>query len=409
MKLLLKLAWRNIWRNKRRSIITILAVFFAALLSIGMRGLQLGTYAVNIDNAVSLWSGYGQVQRPGYRDNPSLRKSFQLNKDLIKIIQSDVEITGYAPRIYADGLVSFKENSYGTALFGLVPQYEKKVTVILNKMQQGRFFQSDTSAEVVLGFKLLKNLRASIGDTIVILSQGYDGILGNLKFRIVGSIKTGSPDLDAMAVFMGLSKLQELLAMEGRISVLALSIKHLDAIPGAISRLNTALQGRDLVALSWDEVLPELKQLIELDNVSGILTLAILVVVVAFGILNTVLMSVTERFREFGVILAIGMPQKKLVIIVLLETAFITFIGLLLGNIAAAGVNYYFVEHPIVFGGQLAELYAEYGFLPRMESSLRFNIFFNSTIAIFIVAILSGVYPLIKVYLLEPLKGIRYT
>jgi ABC-type antimicrobial peptide transport system permease subunit len=133
------------------------------------------------------------------------------------------------------------------------------------------------------------------------------------------------------------------------------------------------------------------------------------VVVVAFGITNTVLMSVTERFREFGVTLAIGMPGRKLVAQVLLETIFITVIGIVIGNLLAAGINYYIVENPIIFGGEFADLYAEYGFLPRMESTLKPAIFLNSTIATFMISMAACLYPLFKVYRLEPLKGIRYT
>ncbi len=191
--------------------------------------------------------------------------------------------------------------------------------------------------------------------------------------------------------------------------MIALSTEDLDQVTPLKNRLNQSLEEKNLVALSWDEVMPELKQLIQLDNVSGILMLAILVIVVAFGILNTVLMSVTERFREFGISLAMGMPQGTLVILVILESIIITLIGLILGNLVAYAVNYYIVQNPIVFGGELGALYEEYGFLPRMESSVGFSIFFNTSLTIFIVSLVSIIYPAIKVFRLKPLKGIRYT
>lgn len=208
---------------------------------------------------------------------------------------------------------------------------------------------------------------------------------------------------------MGLSKLQELVAMEGRINAVAISITDLDQVTPVKKRLNQSLKETNIIALSWDEVMPELKQVIQLDNVSGILMLAILVIVVAFGILNTVLMSVTERFREFGISLAMGMPQGTLMILVIIESIIITLIGLILGNMIAYGINYYIVQNPIVLGGEFGALYEEYGFLPRIESSVDFSIFFNTSITIFVVSLLSIIYPAVKVYRLEPLKGIRYT
>lgn len=409
MKLILKLAWRNIWRNKRRSFITIAAVLFAVLLAVAMRGLQLGTYEVNIKTAVRLFSGYLQIQKEGYKDNPSLRKSFQLTPEIIQMLESDPAITGYAPRIYADGLISFKDNSLGAAIFGVVPEREQNVITFQEKLQAGEFPASDTTHKIIVGYKLLENLNAEIGDCIVILAQGYDGILGNLIFEISGTVKTGSGEFDRGSVFMGLAKLQELLAMEDRINVVAVATEELDHVAAVRNRLNQFLNEKELVALSWEEVMPELKQMIELDNVSGILMLAILVIVVAFGILNTVLMSVTERFREFGISLAMGMPQSTLVILVILESIIITLLGLILGNLAAYGVNYYIAQNPIIFGGELGALYEEYGFLPRLESSVKFSIFFNTSLTIFIVALLSIIYPAIKVFRLEPLKGIRYT
>lgn len=408
--MLRKLAWRNIWRNKRRSIITILAVTFAVMLSIAMRGLQLGTYEVNIETAVNMFPGYLQIQKIGYQKNPSLQKSFFFEQNLREMLQKESLITGYTPRVMGDGLISFKDNSAGAGILGIVPETEKTVCNIMSKVNSGRFFQSDSSHEIVIGYTLLSNLKAEIGDTVVVLAQGYDGSLGNLLFRIVGTVKTGSREIDAGAVFMGLSTGQDLLAMYGRVNVIAISLDDLGDIPEVQNNLKRSLQkNSDLTVLKWNEIMPDFEQTIQLDNISGILFLGILVVVVAFGIMNTLLMSVTERFREFGVTLSIGMPQRKLVMQVFMETLFISLIGIVIGNILAAGINYYIVQNPIVFGGDFAELYAEYGFLPRLESTLKAHIFWNTSLATFIISIFASLYPLIKVYRLEPLKGIRYT
>jgi ABC-type lipoprotein release transport system permease subunit len=244
---------------------------------------------------------------------------------------------------------------------------------------------------------------------VVILAQGYDGSLGNLLFKIVGTIKTGSADFDGGAVFMGIATAEDLLSLYGRIHMVAIKLQDLDDIPTVQSYLNTGLKNTSLVALKWNEIMPDFEQTIQLDNIGGILFLGILIVVVAFGIMNTVLMAVTERFREFGVTLSIGMPQRKLVTLVFLETMMIAFIGIIIGNLLGAGINYYLVQNPIIFGGDLAQIYAEYGFLPRLESSLKAHIFWNNSLSTLLISIFACLYPLYKVYKLEPLKGIRYT
>lgn len=409
MNLLMRLAWRNLWRNRRRTLITALAAVFATLLSIAMRGIQLGTYDSNIAYALSTFSGYIQLQAPGFQENPSLHKTITLDEHLQSVLVHERNIQGFAPRVYADGLVSFRNNSLGAALFGISPKDERRVSTLAGRLNNGRFFTNDTSGDVVVGYKLLQNLKAGIGDTVVILAQGYDGTLGNRKFVVVGTIKTGSAEFDNMGVFARLLCLQQLLGMDNRVHVVALSLGNVSQIDDVIHTLTNSLDTSKIAVLPWQKVMPEFQQSIELDNVSGILFLGILIVVVAFGILNTVLMSVTERFREFGVLLAVGMPNRKLVTVVFLETLLITVIGVLAGNLLAWGVNYYLVQNPIQFTGDYAAMMQEYGFLPVLKSSLHLRSFINTTLSIVIISLLSTIYPLYRTYHLQPLKGIRYT
>ena len=409
MRLLLKLAWRNIWRNKRRSILTLAAVTFAVLMAIGMRGIQLGTYALNIKTAVELFSGYLQVQTKGYNETPKLSLCFREDKNIKSAIESTKGIQSYSSRVYADGLISFKDNSRGVAIFGIQPDKEKEVTTFVENIDTGKFFTSDSSDEIVVGSQLLKNLNAKIGDEVVLLAQGFDGSLGNQKFKIVGTVRLGVQEMEATVVFMGLKSAQSLLALGNKVNVIAIKANDLNNLNEIKNNLSTKLLNKNLAVLSWNKVNPELQQAIQLDNVSGILFLGILIVIVAFGILNTVLMSVTERFREFGVVLSIGMPQKKLTYLVYIETMFIALIGLLFGNLLGYFVNYYLILHPIVFGGELKKLYELYHFLPELRSSLQISIFVYVSFSIIGISILSCLYPAYRVFKLEPLKGIRQT
>lgn len=255
----------------------------------------------------------------------------------------------------------------------------------------------------------MDNLNAKIGDEVILLSQGYDGTLGNQKFKITGTVKIGARELESTVTFMGLKTSQSLLGMGPRISVIAIKAEDIERLKGIKDSLTRNVNNPNLSVLLWNEVSPEMQQQINLSNIRGILFNGILIVIVAFGILNTVLMSVTERFKEFGVVLSIGMPQLKLTYIIYIETFFITIIGLLLGNIIGFAVNYYFVIHPIVFGGELKKLYEMYHYLPLAQSSVQFSIFLNVSLSIIIISLLACVYPAYKVYKLEPLKGIRHT
>ncbi len=408
MKLLLKLSWRNIWRNRRRSLLTILAVVFAVFLTIVMRGAQVGTWEENIKVMVKMFSGYVQIQRDGYQKNPSLQLCFAQTDSLRKLLADIKAIVAAAPRVYGEGLASYKEHSLGVMILGISPENEQHVSTFQSRLNQGSFFQSDTGNSIVVGYKLLQNLNIAIGDTIVILAQGIDGSLGNMKYRIIGTVKTGAPEFDGMGIFMEIAAAQDLLAMQNRVHAIVLSLNTLDDVPGVQQELTQSLPP-GLAAVTWEDVNHDLKQHMDVDTTSAILYAGILMVIVAFGILNTVLMSVTERFREFGVSLSMGMPNSTLVKLIFLETTFMAVVGIVLGNIIAALINYTIITHPIIIGGNLGDLYQQYGFMPKIVSSLKFHLFRNASISIFIISLLSCIYPAYRVAKLKPLQGLHHT
>ncbi len=500
MKLILKLAWRNLFRNWRRSLITIIAVFFASFLAVGMRGMQIGTYDANIRNMVNIYNGYIQIQKLGYKENPSLNKSIKYDDKLIQSIKSVDGVEAYSRRIQSEGLIGFGSNTNGVLIAGIDPVNEAKTTSLSQKIMTvsmksaildisvpehyreeifRRFLKvsrekfadnsdaqksseliknyllmrdktkirnkildslSDSYSslisdiekfdskyglqiktgrmvkpgyqdinEMVLGYKLMKNLKATIGDTVVGLSQGFDGSMGNMKFRIVGASKTGIDEFDRLSCFINIDAAEELFAMHNRATAVVVKIDALKNMPEIKNSLSDNLADTEYIVLDWTELMPDFKQSIEFDNITGILTLAILVIIVAFGILNTLLMSITERFREFGVMLSLGTSNGLLVRVVFFEMVFITIIGLFFGNIAAFGVNSWLAANPIELGGHYAEMMAETGFLPLMFSTTDFGVFFRPSILIFFVSFLTFIYPAFRLFHLEALKGIRYT
>jgi putative ABC transport system permease protein len=412
MKLLLKLAWRNVWRNKRRSLLTILAIFFAAFLTIVVVGMQDGTWEYSVRTSVSMLSGFLQIQREGYQDNPSLQLMFPFDENLENILHDDPAVTGYAPRIYADGLITFSDNSYGAAIFGIHPVMEKSISRFHERIIEGKFITPDNTDEIVIGERLMRNLRVAVGDTVVIIAQGSDGSMGNMKYRIGGALRFGAEEIDMMTVLMHIEEVQELVVMYGNVNVVAIGIDDLRAVHRVRDRLQRAIEQEEtalLTVLTWEEVMPDLKEAMEFDKISGWLFYLLLVIIVAFGILNTLMMSITERFREFGVILAIGMKQRTLISLVVLETILLVLVGLIVANIAGYVVNYYFYHNPIVLGGELADVYAYYGIEPLIAWVKYFSININTSLMILGVSFFVGIFPVIKVMRLEPLKGIRYT
>lgn len=407
--LFVRIAWRSLWRNRRRSLLAISAIAFAVTLAIVRLGFDDGVFALSLRTAVRTSTGYLQIQRTGYNDNPTLQKSFTVTPSLDSAISRAPEINGSSPRIHAGALLSYHNHSLGAMIMGVEPKTENLITDFPQKVYEGRFLGNDSAPDIVVGYKLLRNLRARVGDSVVVLAQGFDGVLENMFVRIVGTFRTGSDEFDRTGAFMSVPVLQSFLAMGNRVNALALSVKDPADVGKIAKTLDTTLRPMGLVAVPWQDLLPQLEQSMGFSHAAHLIFLFLLFLVVGFGILNAMLMSVTERFREFGVMLSIGMSNVRLAATVAIEMIFMILMGFVVGNIAGAGVNYYFVGHPIVMGGDIAKYVHEWGFQPIVPSSLSPGIFVTAGIIVVLISAAASIYPLWRVARLEPLKGIRYT
>jgi ABC-type lipoprotein release transport system permease subunit len=356
-----------------------------------------------------MFSGYIQIQKKGYSDNPTLNKAYKLTPEIKTLLDNNEHIISYAPRIMGNGLISFKDNTFGILLVGIDPARELKTSKLKGRIKAGVFLSGNSENEIILGGKLLKNLKANIGDTLVVLATGADGSMGNLKFIIKGTYVLGSPDFDASSAMINLQAANELFSMRNKIHITALKLDDLKSIEPVVNYFNENTSDTTLVALGWDKVLPALKQSIDLDNISGLIFQFLLSVVIAFGILNTVLMSINERYKEFGILLAVGIKNSKLILVVFLEILLLIAIGIILGNVIAHSINYYYYNNPIYVTGNMAEIYELFGFLPAFYFSISPDLYINTSLRVLIISLVTFVYPAYKLWHLEPMKGIRYT
>ena len=413
--LLVQIAWRSLLRNRRRSFLVIAAIAFATSLTMIKMNVDNGTIFEAIKDAARLSTGFIQIQKPGYINNPALQKDFVFSEELKRLTGMNSLITGVSPRIEADGLLSYEDHSMGVMIMGISPASEESITDFQNRVSAGRYLSERTSEhngapEIVVGYRLLQNLKAKVGDSIVVLCQGFDGVLSNMFVKIVGAFRTGSEEFDRMGAFMNIVDLQPFLSMDDHVTAIAIAVGKMDDVPKVSSQLDSTLKSLGLVAVPWQELMPQMDQTLKFKQSGDFVFMIILLIVVGCGILNAVLMSVTERFREYGVVLSLGMRQEKLVTTVAIETFFMIVIGILIGNLVGVGISYYVSVHPIVIGGNLEEIYRQYGFnVPIITSyvSMATSILASSTVLI--ISFGSTFYPLWRVLRLEPLKGIRYT
>ena len=404
MKDYLKLAWRNLWRNKRRTLITTASIFFGVILSTIMSSMQEGSYAQYIKTIVNSYSGYIQVHSKGYWNDKVINNSLEYS--LVKQKLSDVKgITATAPRLENYALASSEEITKGVMVIGIAPIEEDAITNLSKKIIKGNYLKRDDNG-VVLGSTLARYLKLEAGDTVVLLSQGYHGVGAAGKYPVRGIIKQPSPELDRTVVYMNISDCQDLFSAPDRLTSVVIMVKNNDEMPAVKNDLISSL-GTDYEVMDWKEINNILLKQIDSDRASGMIIKGVLYMIIAFGIFGTVMMMMAERRKEFGVIVAIGMQKYKLSYVLVLETILLGFTGVIAGIAASIPITWYFTLHPIPITGQAADTMLQMGFDPVMSFSMIPSIYYHQAITILIFTLIIGLYPVFNINKLIIIKALR--
>jgi len=405
MNMFFKLAWRNIWRNKRRSLITMASVFFAVLMACTSLSLVSGINDQMIKNVVSFYTGYVQVHQSGYWDEQTLDNTFENSDKLQAELKSMPHITGTVPRLESFALASTETLTKGVMVIGTEAGSEDQLTGLKRKLVDGQYLQNDKPG-VLVAEDLAKYLKLKVNDTIVLIGQGYHGSDAAGKYPVVGIVHFGSKELNGRCVYIPLNEARILFDAENRLTSLALIIDK-PALAQEVANSTGKKIGNDYEVMDWQEMLPELKQQLDGDIASKSLQRDLLYMIVGFGILGTVLMMMAERMHEFGILIAVGMIKWKLALTVILETIFISMLGALSGLMAVVPIMYYLHIHPIPVTGKLGEVYANFGMEPLIISSMDPYIFLKETLIVFCIALVISIYPLWGVMRLDAVKAMR--
>lgn len=402
--MILKIAIRNTFRQKRRTILTALAMVVGfTLLSVTI-GLSDGAYG----NIISMFTrnriGHIQVHREGYLDKPSIYETIDGYTAVGKTIQDVAGVEAWTPRIYAAGLGSVGEKSTAVQIIGVDVARETRATRFDQKIIKGNVLPEVASHEAVIGKNLAKILSAKIGNEIVIFSQGADGSLANDVYKIVGIAESGDDVTDRTACYLHIEDAQELFVLDGRaheIVVIVSNINHVDKITSAIK---AGLNDSTLDVSPWQVVAKSFYRAMKTDQQGDAISRWVIMLIVAIGVLNTVLMSVLERTREYGVLKAVGTTPMQIFWLVICEVVIITLgsicVGALLGGLANYLLSIYGITYPeeITFGGmKLKTLYAE----------VNVRCLIVPAITVMLSATVVGLFPAIKAARIIPARAMR--
>ena len=405
MKTYLQLAWRNLWRNKRRTLIASASIFFAVVFALLMRSMQEGSYDYMVDASVSMYTGYIQVHAKEYWDKRSIDKSMELSQTRIGKIDSVKHVTLVTPRLESFSLISYGNVTKVASIVGIHPELENKMTDLKNKLISGKYL-TEKARGVMIAEGLATLLKVEIGDSVVLYGQGYHGVTAAAQVEIEGIVKFTLPALNKTMVYLSLDYSQWLYAAPNRVTTLSIMIdeaKKINEVHAAVSNLFD----EKYEVMMWSELMPELVQSIEVDNAGGIIMLGILYVVIGFGIFGTVMMMTAERTREFGILISIGMKKWRLSYVSFLESLFLSFIGVLAGIIVSIPILYYLKQNPIPLTGEMADVMLKFGLDPIIPFRFAANIFVDQFLTVLVIAMISALYPLSYIRKLNPVKAMK--
>lgn len=404
---LMKLAWKNLWRNRSRTVVTTSSIFFAVILSITTSSLQDGVFDLFVKNMVSFYTGYIQVHRTGYWDQQVLDNGFERSKAIENLIARDHHVYEISPRIESYALSSNEEITKGCLVVGIVPIDEDQITFLRSKVTDGSYFNDSLMQNTALVSEgLARSLALHVSDTVVLISQGYHGAMAAGKYRVKGILHFGSPLLNNQLLYLTLPVAQDFFRAENLLTSYVMDLTSTKYLEKAADALKNSL-GNSYEVMTWKEMLPEVDQHIQTDKGSMRIIQGILYLLICFGIFGTLLMMMAERKYEMGMLISIGMKKSKLIAVVFLESAMSVLIGSVTGMLASIPIVYYLKEYPIRFKGELAESYSKFGFEPIFPAAINVQIFITQGVVVLLLGFVLSIYPIVKILNLDPVVAMK--
>ncbi|HBX66906.1 MAG: transporter [Balneola sp.] len=406
--LYLNLAWRNIWRNRRRTIITILSIVVAVILSSVMRAMQEGQYDDMIENTVGTFSGYIQIQHSGYWDDQTLDNTLVVSDSLISLIEEEETVRYIIPKLQSFALAAGEEQSRPAMVMGIDVDKEQYLSNPEERLVSGNYFDSNSEQSVLVGKEMMDRLGVQLGDSLVVIGQGFRGQSATGLYVIKGSLRFPNVEMNKNALMLPLQTAQELFATYDRLSAVSIILYDAEKTEETAQNLREKLSTEDYDVMSWQDMMPELMQSIEADRGSGFILIIILYIVVGFGILGTVLMMISERTYEFGVMISVGTPRSTIFLILAVEIFVLALLGAGAGLLLSIPIAWYFNIYPIqITGDNMVEVMEIYGMEPVIQFATDPSIFYSQAIIVFIITLIFCVAPLLKASRLNPVKAMR--
>lgn len=403
--MILKIAWRNIWRNKRRSVIVLSSVVVGIIAAILLDGLTMGMLDQMLSTQINSSIGHIQIHEKGFNDNKTVRNYITGYHIVEESVRNTPEVKNYCKRVITFGLLSSAANSSGVYINGIIPQEEEKVTFIKNSIIEGSYISGE-GREIVIGKGLAEKLGVGVGNKVVAMSNTPDGSVGSEVFRITGIYETFSSEFDRINIYIPLKRAQQMLNIGDNIHEIAIITKDADKVASVKGELQSKLPG-DFEVLTYFDLLPMLVSMLDLYKAMTWIINLIVGIALIFGIINVMLMAVFERIKEFGVLISVGMNTAKLYMMIVIESLIIGIMGTVLG--IALGL---LIQLPLSHSGIDLSMFTEslksYGVGAVIYPATSMVNLVSLFVMIPFISVIAALYPAYKAVKLEPVYAIRH-
>jgi putative ABC transport system permease protein len=401
-----QLAWRNMWRSRRRTLITISSIFFAVIFAILMRVMMIGIFDKMIADTVSMSCGYLQIHHTGYWENKSIDSTFEENPKLISILNNEKNITAWAPHLESFALASSGERTKGILVIGIDPEKENAVGELSKKIISGKYLAANDSS-IMVAEGLAEYLRLKVNDTVILLGQGYHGSMAAGKYPIKGIVRLGVPEMNKSMAWLPMARSRDLLSTDARYTSISIMLKNRYQVDAAKESIQKLTAGMDYEIMTWQQMIPELDQVFQAKMGQNVIMSGILYLVIAFGIFGTILMMLNERMHEFGILIAIGMKKRMLAAVVVMEMVLMSVTGTIFGILGALPIVLYFYFHPLVMTGEWATIAEKYNFEPIIKPTMDFTNFVIQGYVVLAIAIFLSLYAIVKIQRIKAIAAIN--
>ncbi|HET9590504.1 MAG TPA: FtsX-like permease family protein [Anaerolineales bacterium] len=408
MTLYLRLAWRNVWRQRRRTFLIAIGMGVTMALLVLYDGVVAGFEQAIYGNAIQLLGGNVQVHAPGYSEKLGRKPLLPINDPdaVVRAAESQPEVIAASKRIITGGLVTNREGAFAVSIVGVETDKEARISPVSDNIAKGRYLQPEDGDMIVIGQGLATAMELEVGDRITMVGSSKNEQTRQRTMTVVGIYDVGVPTVEKTTIYLSLSEAQQLFGLDGQVTEIVISLKQIGQEPGVMNAINRSAPGYEVA--SWETSIPELKETLEMKtgvmSIFGVFMLGI----VAIGILNLLMMAVFERTREIGVIGALGLKPRQITIIFLLEGILIGVMGAVVGAVLGTAVNmalgYYGLDY-----SAFANL-TEYTALisGRIYSQLVPLKVFQHAVTVAIIAALAALYPAIQASQREPAEALHY-